>query len=47
MVLQHKSKLRVHMELKWEIWFEDFFEYVKGAPSELFLKISLGYPWVV
>ena len=38
MALQHKSKLQVYRELKREIWFEEYLEYVKGAPSTLFLS---------
>ena len=36
--LQHKSKLRLYTQLKQEIGFEEYLEYVKGAPSRLFLK---------
>ena len=36
MTLQHKSKLRVYRDLEWEIGFEEYLEYVKGAPSRLF-----------
>ena len=38
MALQHKSKLQVHRELKPEIGFEEYLEYVNGAPSRLFLS---------
>ena len=31
MALQHKSKLRVCKELKWEIGFEEYLECVKGV----------------
>ena len=40
--LQHKSKLRVHKELKSEILFEEYLEYVEGATSRLFLKFRSG-----
>ena len=36
--LQHKSKLRVYRQLKWEIGFDEYKEYVKRALSILFLK---------
>ena len=42
MALQHKSKLRVYRELKREVGFEDYLEYVKGAPSRLFFKFRSG-----
>ena len=42
MTLQYKSKLRVYRELKQEIGFEEYLEYVKGAPSRLFLKFRSG-----
>ena len=42
MVLQHKSKLRVCRELKREIGFEEFLEYVKESPSSSFLKFRSG-----
>ena len=38
MALQHTSKLQVYRELKWEIGFEEHLEYVKVAPSRLFLS---------
>ena len=44
MVLQHKSKLRVYRELKQEIGFEEYLEYIKGARSKLFSKFRLGIP---
>ena len=34
--LQHTLNLRVFREWKWEIGFEEYLEYVKGAPSRLF-----------
>ena len=39
MALQHKPKLRVYRELKQEIGFQKYLEYVKGAPSTLFLHV--------
>ena len=36
MALQHTSKLRDYRELKQQIGFEKYLEYVKGAPSILF-----------
>ena len=42
MALQHKSLLRVHGELKQEIAFEEYLEYVNGAPSRLFYKFRSG-----
>ena len=36
MTLQHKSKLRVYRELKQEIGFEEYLEYVKEVPSRCF-----------
>ena len=42
MALQHKSKLRIYKELKQEVGFKDYLEYVKGAPSRLFFKFRSG-----
>ena len=42
MALQHKSKLQVYRELKWEVGFEKYLEYVDGAPSRMFLKFHFG-----
>ena len=42
MALQHKSKLHVYRELKREVGFEDYLEYVKGEPSRLFFKFRPG-----
>ena len=42
MTLQHKSKLRVYRQLKHEIGFEEYLEYVKGAPSRRFFKFHPG-----
>ena len=38
MVLQHKSKLHTctYRELKQEVEFEEYLEYVKGAPLDSF-----------
>ena len=47
MALQHKSKLRVYRELKHEIGFVKYLEYVKKAPSRLFFKVLFKYQWVV
>ena len=38
MALQHKSKLQVYRELKEEIRFEEYLEYVKWAHSRMLLK---------
>ena len=40
MGLQHKPKLRVYRELTREIGFEKYLEYVKEAPSRLFLSFT-------
>ena len=40
--LQSISKLQVYMELKLEIGFEEYLEYVKAAPSRLFFKFCSG-----
>ena len=42
LALQHKSELQVYRELKWKIGFEKCLEYIKGAPSRLFLKFCSG-----
>ena len=42
MALQDKSKLQVYRELKWEIGFVQYLEYVKGAPSRLVFKFCSG-----
>ena len=42
MGLQHKSKLKVYRKLKHGIVFEEYLEYIKVAPSGLFLKFRLG-----
>ena len=42
MALWHKSKFQVYRELKQEIGFEEYLEYVEGAPSRLFLKFCSG-----
>ena len=42
MALEHKTKLRVYRELKWEIGFEEYSEYVKVPPSRVFLKFCSG-----
>ena len=39
---QHKSKLHVYKELKQVIGLEEYFKYVKGPPSRLFLKFRSG-----
>ena len=36
--LQHKSKLHIYREVKREIGFEEYLEYVRGLPSRLFFK---------
>ena len=36
MAMQHKSKLYIYQELKHEIQFEEYLEYVKGVASRLF-----------
>ena len=46
MALQHKPKLRVYRELKQEVGFEEYLEYVKEATYMLF-KVSFWYQWVV
>ena len=33
MALNHKSKMQVYRELKFEFGFEEYLEYVKVAPS--------------
>ena len=38
MALQHKCKIQLYRELKQDIGFEVYLEYVKGASSRLFLK---------
>ena len=38
----YRDSLRVYRELKREIGFEEYLEYVKGAPSRLFLKFRSG-----
>ena len=43
MALKHKSEFRVYRELKREIRFEQYLEYVKGAFSRLFLKVLFMY----
>ena len=43
MALQHKSKLHTCRELKLELGFEEYLEYVRRAPSRLFL----GFIWVL
>ena len=43
MPLQHKSKLQVYRKLKQEMGFVECLEYVKGAPSRLFLSF-VGVP---
>ena len=47
MALQHGSKVCIYRELKREVGFEEYLEYVKRAPTRLFLKVSFGYPWAV
>ena len=42
MALQHKSKLQLYRELKREIGFEEYLEYVKEALSRLFFKFRSG-----
>ena len=42
MALQHKSKLRVYKDLKREVGFEEYLEYVKETPSRWFSKFCLG-----
>ena len=34
--------MRVYRELKREIGFEEYLEYVKGAPSRMFFKFRSG-----
>ena len=36
MALQHKSKLYIYRELKWEVGLDKYLEYAKGTPSRLF-----------
>ena len=45
LVLQHRFKLRVYTELKWEIGLEEYLQdvHVKRSPSTLFMKVSFGY----
>ena len=38
MGLEHKSELRLYRELKKEVGFEKYLQYVKGANARLFLK---------
>ena len=42
MVSQHKSILCVYKELRWEIGFEEYLEYVKEGPSSFFLTFRSG-----
>ena len=42
MALQHKSKLRVHKELKREVGFEEYLQHVKVPSSRLLLKFHSG-----
>ena len=42
MALQHKSKLQVYREVKWEIGFEEYLEYVQETPSKLVSKFHFG-----
>ena len=42
MALQCKSKLQVYRQLKRQIGFEEYLQYVEGAPSRLFFKFRLG-----
>ena len=46
MALQHKSKLHIYRELKWQFGFEKYLEYVKGTLLDCF-NILFGYPWAV
>ena len=40
--LQHKSKLRLYRDLKKEVGFEEYSQYVKGADARLFFKFRSG-----
>ena len=42
MALHHKSKLLVYRKWKWDVWLEEYLEYVKDSRSRLFLKFCLG-----
>ena len=42
MAFLHKSKLQVYRELKQEVGFEEYSQYVKGAPIRLFFTLCLG-----
>ena len=38
MSFQHKSTFRLYRELKRKVGFEEYLEYVEGAPPSLFLS---------
>ena len=42
MCLQHKSKMLVCREGKWEVGFEEYFEYINRAPFRLFFRFHSG-----